>query len=355
MSACCRTCDHRNSAIHAFPSAPSQLDVCLITLTFKARISARTPSYVALNTVLNNIVDSEESSSHPTTFTSWSPCLANPDIAVILSTARETCSSAAYPIFDGLLQYLAKPLCVKHIYLDYSVLSLAAPSSDHRIAVDIIQLQAPNPGVAAAIGKQFGWDPKRSSLSLQMSSRGSAAFSRPGDLVKDFWAWAELSEDDVMSSSTRGSSFASSQESLPAPSILRNWNSDEKNMALPFPDEDDVEDQKALDDETLIMIFQWSSHADAERFKHPLQSSFGLNGEEVRDNLWDLQVAHPVRQLQGIGAKTETCKLELRAVEPRLSTATRAEGNTAGRVRSGSKRLSVLVSGFGERVSGLWK
>jgi hypothetical protein len=188
-----------------------------------------------------------------------------------------------------------------------------------------------------------------------MSSRRSVAFNRPGDLVKDFWAWAELPQDNAMSSTTGGSSVALSHESLPKPSTLRNYNSDEKNMSLPFPNEDNAEEQRRFDDETLIMIFQWSSHADAKRFKHPLQNSFGLNGEDIRNNLWDLQVAHPVRQLQGVGAKTETYKLDLRAVEPRLSTTTQAKGSTAGRVRSGSKRLSVLASGFGERMGTLWK
>jgi hypothetical protein len=244
---------------------------------------------------------------------------------------------------------------VKHAYLDYSVLSLATSSTDDRIAIDIMQLQAPNPGIAAAIGKKFGWDPKRSSLSLQMANRASAAFSRPGDLIRDFWAWAELPQGAPMSPSTMGSSFASSHESLPKPSPLRSWNSDEKNMSLPFPEEEDIDQEETLDDETLIMIFQWSSRTDAERFKHPLQSSYGPNGEGICKDLWDMQVAHPVRQLQGLGAKTETYKLELRTVEPRLSTVIRTEESTSGRVRSGGKRLSVMASGFGEKVSGLWK
>jgi hypothetical protein len=62
-----------------------------------------------------------------------------------------------------------------------------------------------------------------------------------------------------------------------------------------------------------------------------------------------------VRQLQGLGAKMETYKLELRAVEPRNMTSMRVEENPSGRVRSGSKRLSLMASGWGERVSGLWK
>jgi hypothetical protein len=353
MSSCCRTCDHRNDAVHAFPSAPSQLDVCLITLTFKAHISPNTKGYFALNTVLNNIIDSEDTSSHPTTFTSWSPCLTDPKTALIVSTARETCSSATSPVFDGLVQHLTRAPGVQHVYLDYSVLSLATSSPEQRVAVEIIQLQATSPGVAAAIGKHFGWDPKRSSLSLQMLSCASAGFSRPGDLIKDFWAWAELGHKDPMSPSTAGSSFASSYESLPKPNQLRSFNSDEKNMSLPFPEEEDEAEQAhATDDETLIMIFQWSSHADAERFKHPLQASYGQNGHKVRQDLWDTRVAHPVRQLQGLGAKAVTHKLELRAVEPRYS---RAEEKPTGRMRSGSKRLSIMASGLSEKVTGLWR
>jgi hypothetical protein len=353
MSSCCRTCDHRNDAVNAFPSAPSQLDVCLITLTFKSQISPETRGYIALNTVLNNIIDSEETSSHPTTFTSWSPCLTDEKTAMIVSTARETCSSATSPVFDSLLQHLVKSPSVQHVYLDYSVLSLAASSPDQHVPVDIVQLHATNPGIAAAIGKHFGWEPKRSSLSLQMSSCASAGFSRPGDLIKDFWAWAELPQEDPMSPSTGSSSFASSYESLPKPqSQLRSFNSDEKNMSLPFPSESDNLKQLPQDDETLIMIFQWSSHTAADRFKHPLQSSYGQNGQKVRQDLWDTQVAHPVRQLQGLGAKVVTYKLELRAVEPRQVV---AEERTEGRVRSGSKRLSLMASGLSEKVTGLWR
>jgi hypothetical protein len=327
--------------------------VCLITLTFNSHISHNTRGYIALNTVLNNIIDSEETSSHPTTFTSWSPCLTDEKTAIIVSTARETCSSAISPVFASLSQYLIKPPGVQHVYLDYSVLSLAASSSDQHVPVDIIQLQATNPGIAAAIGKHFGWDPKRSSLSLQMSSCASAGFSRPGDLIKDFWAWAELTQEDPMSPSTGGSSFASSYESLPEPSQLRSWNSDEKNMSLAFPFEEDIdEEQQPQDDETLVMLFQWSSHTAADRFKHPLQPSYGQNGQTVRQDIWDTQVAHPVRQLQGLGAKVVIYKLELRAVEPRQMV---AEERATGRVRSGSKRLSLMALELSEKFTGLWR
>lgn len=169
-----------------------------------------------------------------------------------------------------------------------------------------------------------------------------AAFSRPGDLIRDFWAWAELhSGDPVSPSSSHGSEYETS--------VLRSTNSEEKNMSLFYP-EDDAYSQGRNDDEALVMLFQWSSHADAERFKHPLQNSFGQNGQDVSADLWDRHVAHPVRQLEGIGAKAEKYKLELRGVEERIETS-----KSATRERSGSRRLSVMATGFGERVSGFWR
>lgn len=357
MSFCCRTCDHRNHDVQAASAPSSQLDVCLITLRFKTDVLPHTKSYSTVKTVLNNIIDSEQTSSHPTTFTSWSPCLTQPNTVVIVSTARETCSSASSPVFDSLLQHLTQPPSIRHVYLDYSVVSLATGSPDQRVPVDIIQLQAPNPGVAAAIGKQFGWDPKRSSLQLQMASNAPAGFSRPGDLVKDYWAWAELSHEDLVIQSPHTGSFSSSHETLPVSKPpLRSHNSDEKNMSLSFPEEDAEDDDLSppMDDETLIMIFKWSSHADAERFKHPLQASFGSNSQAIRRDLWDAQVAHPVRQLQGLGAKVETFKLELRAAEPRQSSRGDTEEG-ATRKRSGSKRLSIIASGLSEKVSGFWR
>jgi len=340
--------------VHAFPAPPSQLNVSLISLTFKSDIATpNTKQHIALNKVLNDIVDSVESSAHPTTFTSWSPSLSDPRTAVIISTAIYACSASS-PLFDSLHGFLTQLPHVQHIYLDYSILSLAASGAEQRVPCDIITLQAPNPGVAAAIGKHFGWDPKKSSLALQMSQGTSAAFSRPGDLIKDFWAWAELRHEDPMSPSTIGSSFASSHESLPAPSQLMSWNSDEKNMSLPFPEVEQEESNQDMDDETLVMIFQWSNHEAGDRFKHPLQISYGENGELVRKDLWDSQVAHPIRQLQLMGAKSVMHKLELRAVEPRVDS--KLEMAPVGsRVRSGSKRLSMIASGLSDKVSGLWR
>jgi hypothetical protein len=107
------------------------------------------------------------------------------------------------------------------------------------------------------------------------------------------------------------------------------------------------EGRRNMEDETLVMIFQWKSHADADRFKHPLQKSHGQNGQEVSHDLWDRHVAHPLRHATSMGAKADILKLELRGVEPRM-------GKAAARERSGSARFSAMASGFGDRVSGLW-
>ncbi|KAJ4294383.1 hypothetical protein N0V90_008073 [Kalmusia sp. IMI 367209] len=293
--------------------------------------------------MLNNITDSAESTSHPTTFTAWSPCLSHPNRVAILTTASETCRNASSAVFETVLMHLVSPPSVQHIYHDYSVISLAASSPEERIPCDIIVVQATNPGVASAIGKCFGWDPKRSALSTHVGVAASVTFSRPGDLVHDFWAWAELHPGAPISPS---SSVGSGYESLESRPALMSMNSDEKNMSLLFAED---EEAPSMEDETLVMMFQWNSRADADRFKHPLQKSYGQNGQEVSDDMWDRHVAHPVRQLQGIGARTDTFKLALRGVEPRMEV-----GRAAARERSGSRRFSTMASGFGEKVSGLW-
>lgn len=127
-------------------------------------------------------------------------------------------------------------------------------------------------------------------------------------------------------------------------------------MSLPFEEEDEEELEVAqrMDDETLVMIFQWISHEAGDRFKHPLQASYGQNDESVSRDLWDRQVAHPIRQLQALGAKMSMHRLELRGVETRPES--KSSGlPVSGRVRSGSRRLSVLASGLGERFSGFWR
>ncbi|KAL1612442.1 hypothetical protein SLS60_000669 [Paraconiothyrium brasiliense] len=298
-------------------------------------------TYTALNILLNSITDAAETTSHPTTFTTWSPCLLNPSVIVILTTANETCSESTSVVFATVLKHLSSPPSVQHVYLDFSVVSLAASSPDERIPCDIIILQAPNPSVASAIGKHFGWDPTKSSLSSQLGACGPAAFSRSGDVIHDFWAWAELHPGAPTSPC---SSIGSGYESLDGRPTLRAQNSDEKNMSLFYAED---EERRNMDDETLVMMFQWSSHADADRFKHPLQKSYGQNGQEVSDDMWDRHVAHPLRQATSIGAKANMFKLELRGVGPRM-------GKAAARERSGSRRFSTMASGFGEKVSGLW-
>jgi len=231
---------------------------------------------------------------------------------------------------------------VQHIFLDYSVVSLAASSPESRIPCDTVVLRAPNPSVASVVGKRFGWDPKRSSLSTQMGVNAPGAFSKPGDLVRDFWAWAELQPEAPVSPS---SSFGSGHESADVKPVLMSTNSDEKNMSLFFAED---EERRNTEDETLVIVFQWSSHVDGDRFKHPLQKSYGNNGTEIAGDMWDRHVAHPVRQLQGVGAKVDILKLELRGVEPRMETS-----KETSRDRSGS-RLSTLASGLGDTVGGFW-
>jgi len=67
----CRTCDLRTDAMQTHPGAPVLLDVCLITLQFSTVLSTTSAAYVALNTVLNDITDAAESTSHPSIFTTW--------------------------------------------------------------------------------------------------------------------------------------------------------------------------------------------------------------------------------------------------------------------------------------------
>lgn len=269
---------------------------------------------------------------------------------VIITTVRGVCHVPSASVFDSVRYHLARSPNVQHTYSDMDILSLAASSPEQRIACDIIQLRASSPDVAVAIGKMFGWAPMRSSLSSQLQAC-APAFSRPGDLIRDFWVWAELPD----TSSQPASISTGSHETLPISPHLINTNSDEKNMSLPFPDEDD-EPPTYTDDESLIMIFQWSSHVNGDRFKDHKQKSYGPNGDEVGRDLWNRQVAHPIGNLQRIGAKMEMYRLELRAVEPRMqfSSAT-GDQIPAVRARSGSKRLSMMASGLSGKVSGLWR
>ncbi|KAF2108246.1 hypothetical protein BDV96DRAFT_504815 [Lophiotrema nucula] len=345
MAFCCRTCNHRSHAVHSItPSTPTLLDVCIITLTYKRTplSAANPPSPEGLRGLLNDITDSAESTSTPSRFTVWSLCSQRLNTVVIVTSASETCARATSSVFDSVLGFLQEPPSVQHVYLDYSILSLANPPFEEGIPCDLILVKAPNPGIAGAIGKRFGWDPKRSSLSHQLEHNAPVGFSRPGDLVRDFWAWAELHPGDPVSPSSSLGSYGSEYEG-----VLKSTNSDEKNMSLFFP-EDDVRGD--LEEETLVMLFQWNSRADADRFKHPLQRSVGLNGHEVANDLWDNHVAHPVRQLQGVGAKVESFKLELKGVEDRFEVSKKET-----RERSGSRRFSALATDLSERMSGLWR
>jgi hypothetical protein len=340
------------------PSIPSLVDVCLITLSFNSAFpssSSGSPAYSALNAVLNNITDDLLQTPHFTNFTEWSPCLTSPHKVAILTTASDACSDTASHIFEPVLRYLSTPPSVLHVLLDYSIRTLATSSPEQKISCDIIVLRAPTPGIAGAVGKRFGWDPKHSSLSKQMLLGAPGAFSRPGDLLKDWWAWAELRDAGDPGSPQLSSSLGSEGEGM-----LRSTNSDEKNMSTFFPEEEDEEYERKhekMDDETLVMLFQWRNHDGADRFKHPLQKSYGLNDQEVSPDLWDRHVAHPVRQLEGVGAQVDTLKLELRVVEERIFEPGQNGANAGGggRGRSESRTLGVIATGLGERVGGFWR
>jgi hypothetical protein len=331
----CQTCKHRNDAVHALPSVTNPLlNVCIIALTFKEVCAPRSKAYAALNLLLNNIVDDAESLPHPSTFTSWSPCLSNPKTIVVVTTASETCFDATLPIYTVISGYLATPPRIQHVYLDHSAVSLAAPSKETK-ACDILTLTAPNLSVAAEIGNRFGWDPERYSLSSHMESNTPAAFfHQPGDLIRDFRAWSER----PLHTSSRSNSLGSSSYRT-----LHSTNSDEKILS---PDEID---EAPVAQETLVMVFRWHDHASADRFKHPLLKSYGPNREDIQRDLWAESVAQPVRTVQDLGAEVQAYKLELRAVGPRVEALSRA------RADSKSKRLSLLASELGGRVSGLWR
>jgi hypothetical protein len=115
-ASCCRTCDNRNHVVSASQSTSSLVDVCLVALTFKEDVSPRTRSYAALNTLLNDIIDAADSSSHPSAFTSWSPCLSDSRTAVVITTASETCSDPSNSIYNDVFDFLACPPGMHHVY-----------------------------------------------------------------------------------------------------------------------------------------------------------------------------------------------------------------------------------------------
>ncbi|KAJ4365147.1 hypothetical protein N0V83_008765 [Neocucurbitaria cava] len=350
MSSTCHTCKYRNEAVTYWPSTPSQLDVCIVTLNFKIQITqTQTESHIALNTLLNNIIDNADSLPRPSAFTVWSPCLSDPRTVVIVTTGSGLYSTSTPPAFNVVKEYLAAPPIVQQVYLDLDVTSLATTTPEHRVPCEMIQLHAPNSGVAAAIGKQFGWNPKRSSLSSQLQKNTTAAFSRPGDLVREFRAWAEVSHGR-----SRSPSQSTGSSALSSPSVLSLHGDQHETLhstSAPY----DSEQVENLDEETLIMIFQWTSHSDADRFKNHNQRSYGANGEQVPSDLWDREVAYPFEQLQRLGAKADSYRLDLRAVEPRIRTGEDASPQLAAGQKSRIRRLSIMASGIGEKVSGLWR
>ena len=98
------------------------------------------------------------------------------------------------------------------------------------------------------------------------------------------------------------------------------------------------------------MIFQWHDHVAADRFKNTSQRGYGPNGVSVDSQLWVKHILRPLHQFQGQGARLETYKLELRAVPPRIRRT-----KETWRDKSGSKRLSMMAVGLGEKVSGIWR
>lgn len=110
-----------------------------------------------------------------------------------------------------------------------------------------------------------------------------------------------------------------------------------------------------MDEETLVMMFQWSNRTDADRFKDIYKKSYGPNGEEVQMGLWKWKVLNPISQLERLEVQAEILELELRAVEPRLCINEESSNTeSAVRERRRSKRLSVIVSELGDKVSGWW-
>ncbi|KAF2260081.1 hypothetical protein CC78DRAFT_547755 [Lojkania enalia] len=272
----------------------------------------------------------------------------SPRPVIILTTATDRCSKGLSPVFKPVLRYLKNPPYVQHIYLDYSVLSLAAATTpDDRISCDLMLVGASSPNIAGAIGKRFSWDPKRSSLPTRIREVGvPASFGRSDDLIRDFWAWTEL-HIDPMDSPSISSALGGGSDYHEV--VLRSTNAEEKNSALFSTQDEDERLPRYADDETLVMLFQWTSHADADRFKNPLEKSCGVNGQSVGFDIWDYHVDYPVRQMKDLGAKVESYRLELRRVEARTELARREV-----RERSGSRRLRGMAVGLGETVSGLW-
>lgn len=258
---------------------------------------------------------------------------------VILTTAAEEVITADSPIFTPLTKFLAKPPSLSSFKFDHSIVSLAANSPRPSIALDIILLHAPTSSVAVEVGKKFGWDPKRSSLvDVINQTEPGTNFPRLGDLVRDFFAWADWTSEEASSSNSAKADTKSGDPSAKG-LTLNDANSHDKKAEI--------------EQETLLMMFQWSSISNGDRFKNPDLKSQGANGREIPEDFWNQRIAHPVKELQDIGARVETFRVELRGVEC-VEYVEPVEEKEKRTTRT-SRRLSAMASGIGERVSGLWR
>ncbi|KAF1993121.1 hypothetical protein P154DRAFT_528015 [Amniculicola lignicola CBS 123094] len=326
MPASCRTCEDRTNDLNTISTTPTLVDVCLITLTFSNSNAAYHQSTcIALNTLLNDIKDSGDFAAL-NRFILWSPWLCNSRTIIILTTASETCSKSTSPIYQPVLQHLSTPPKVQNIRLDYSVLSLANSTTHEgnaKIPCDIITLSATEPNIASEIGKRFGWNPKQSSLTAKINTHGPFCFGRSGDLIRDFWAWT------------------GAPPGYPTSPSSASLGSDDYSYDTELHEDED---------ETLVMIFQWSSHKSAERFKNPLMPSYGLNEEQLDQDMWDACVARPVRSLDELGADVHCYSLQLQNVEDRIGTVKESKREISHR-----RKLSDRAAELGERISGWWK
>lgn len=343
----CQICANRQSDLNEprlESSEPPPL--LIIVLHFKTLLTKNpssrsipdSPHYTALQRTLASITSYVETVHQLAQFTTWSPALDDGHIAIILTTAAEDTISATSPVFAPVTEFLVKPPWLASFKFDPSIVSLAASSPHPSIAVDIILLTAPNSSIAVEIGKTFGWGPKRSSLADVINRREPGSpFPIYGDLVRDFFGWADWTSEDTSSSQTPKTDTKSG-----APSA----------KGLTLNDADSHDEATATEHETLVMIFQWSSSSKGERFKDPAQTSYGINGRKIFKDFWK-HIADPVKEMQVLGANVESYRLMLRGVE--FTEEVQEEKKKKKKHTRSSRSLSVMASGLGERVSGLWK
>jgi hypothetical protein len=345
----CHTCVYRNSDLSKTPQTQPLLPLLIIVLRFKAPIINASPFSSAfsdadlskaLQRTLSLIVSNAERTYNPAHFTSWSPALDDLSAAVILTTEAKENTTPSSAIFTPLKPYLDAPPSLTNVILDHSIQSLAATSSEPSIPLDIILLRSPNSSIAIEIGKKFGWEPRRSSLAWSINQGRASGFPVLGDLIKDFWAWAEWTSDDVSNGAVRGDDRTQGSLTLVDGTIRER----ETEGSLTLNDATSRNGAR-YSQETLVMMFQWSTVADGERFKNPQSKSYGADRLLLPKDLWDKRVAQPVKQLRETGAKVETFRVELRGVDF-------TDEKTRGRR---SRTLSSIASGFGGKVSGFLK